>query len=77
MVGGENYTTCLAYIPLKDFISIHELVFQISDIPILKKNLTKEKKFGIGSESPRTTVFNMYYNGIKCTLEMGARGFRT
>ena len=29
---------------------------------------------GIGSESPRTTIFNMYYNGIKCMLRDGCAG---
>ena len=30
--------------------------------------------FGIGSESPRTTMFNMYYNGIKRMLRDGRAG---
>ena len=30
--------------------------------------------FGIGLESPRTTMFNMYYNGIKRTFERWVRG---
>ena len=51
--------------------------------PTKKQNKTKNKRdeakqtktYGIGSESPRTTMFNMYYNGIKRMLRDGCAGF--
>ena len=37
-------------------------------------NLSSTQRSGIGSESPRTTMFNMYYNGIKRMLRDGCTG---
>ena len=39
-----------------------------------KKNKLMNCKIGIGSESQRTTMFNMYYNGIKRMFRNGCAG---
>ena len=53
--------SCLIFLHLLTFFLFNLLTFLIWH-------------FGIGLESPRTTMFNMYYNGIKRMLRDGCAG---